>query len=109
MHCSKILKSRITSGNDIVISTEMLLVESEKLEKDLRISLADPETVQIPPDMQRDLSNFKLAQNQTELSQQITQLYQMLEDQGHLITQLVEATEGLKARKHTKGEGSTDR
>ena len=69
----------------------------------------DPERVSIPPDMQRDLSNLKLAQNQTELSEQIMQLHQTLEAQGRLITQLIEATEGLNARKHTESESSRDR
>ncbi|KAJ7046976.1 hypothetical protein C8F04DRAFT_1062356 [Mycena alexandri] len=41
-----------------------------------------------------DLSNRKLAHNQTELSKQISDLRGLVEVQGHLITQLVTALEG---------------
>ncbi|KAM6489995.1 hypothetical protein JOM56_014574 [Amanita muscaria] len=49
---------------------------------------------------QRDLSNFKLAQNQTELSQQIAGLHQVVEAQGQLIVQLTEAMKEFKLGKH---------
>ncbi|KAJ7074164.1 hypothetical protein C8F01DRAFT_1099454 [Mycena amicta] len=46
-----------------------------------------------------DLSNRKLAHNQTELSNQITELRNVVEAQGHLISRLVAALEGKgKAR-----------
>ncbi|KAJ7256551.1 hypothetical protein B0H12DRAFT_1112556 [Mycena haematopus] len=48
-----------------------------------------------------DLSNRKLAHNQTELSKQITELRGVVEAQGQLITRLVTALEGKgKARAH---------
>ena len=42
----------------------------------------------------RDLSNFKLAQNQTELSHQIEDLKATVELQGKLLTRLLVALEG---------------
>lgn len=46
-----------------------------------------------------DLSNRKLAHNQTELSKQIAELRTVVEAQGQLITRLVAALEGKgKAR-----------
>jgi hypothetical protein len=47
-----------------------------------------------------DLSNRKLAHNQTELSNQITELRGIVEAQGQLIARLVSALEGGDA-----GEG----
>ena len=42
----------------------------------------------------RDLSNFKLAQNQTELSHQIEDLKATVELQGKVLTRLLVALEG---------------
>lgn len=43
---------------------------------------------------QRDLSNRKLAQNQTELSQQISELRVAVEQQGQVIRELLTILEG---------------
>ena len=42
---------------------------------------------------QRDLSNLKLAQNQTELSRQIDELAGVVEAQGKMLTRLLELLE----------------
>ena len=42
----------------------------------------------------RDLSNMKLAQNQTELSKQIVDLSRMVEEQGHLLRRVMKVLEG---------------
>jgi len=56
---------------------------------------------QTPPS---DLSNRKLAHNQTELSKQITELRGVVEAQGQLIARLVTTLEGKgKARAHDTG------
>jgi len=41
-----------------------------------------------------DLSNMKLAQNQTELSKQIVDLSRMVEEQGQLLRQIMKVLEG---------------
>jgi potassium voltage-gated channel Shal-related subfamily D protein 2 len=43
------------------------------------------------PSVPKDLTNRKLAQNQTELSQQIAELRVTVENQGRMIEQLLEA------------------
>jgi len=42
----------------------------------------------------RDLSNTKLAQNQTELSKQIVDLSRMVEEQGQLLRRVMKVLEG---------------
>ena len=41
------------------------------------------------PALPKDLSNRKLAQNQTELSRQIAELRSTVEHQGHMVEQLL--------------------
>ncbi|KAJ7172311.1 hypothetical protein C8R46DRAFT_1161771 [Mycena filopes] len=56
------------------------------------------------PNGSSDLSNRKLAENQTELSNQIADLRGLVESQGQLISQLVTALEGKgKGRAHDIG------
>ncbi|TEB27742.1 voltage-gated potassium channel [Coprinellus micaceus] len=58
-----------------------------------------------PPSASRDLSNMKLAQNQTELSRQIEELRHVVEGQGRMVQRLLEVLgerekgEGKRARK----------
>lgn len=52
-----------------------------------------PEPVLTSPPSQ-DLSNFKLAQNQAELSKQIDTLKAVMEMQGKVMDRLLEAVEG---------------
>ncbi|KAF9546671.1 voltage-gated potassium channel [Agrocybe pediades] len=52
---------------------------------------------------QRDLSNLKLAQNQTELSRQIEELRETMEAQGKLLMRLLERMEGKGAANETAG------
>jgi len=55
----------------------------------------------------RDLSNMKLAQNQTELSKQIADLSRVVEEQGLLLRRLVNVLEGdnMNSRKGKEREG----
>lgn len=55
---------------------------------------ADPD--EIAP---RDLSNLKLAQNQTELSRQIAELRSTVEAQGQIMKRLLEAVEATSKGK----------
>lgn len=48
------------------------------------------------PTTSQDLSNFKLAQNQTELSHQIEDLKATVELQGKLLTRLLATLEGRR-------------
>jgi potassium voltage-gated channel Shal-related subfamily D protein 2 len=50
-----------------------------------------------------DLSNLKLAQNQTELSKQISDLRDTVEAQGVLIGRLLEALEGSEGKRRRTG------
>ncbi|PPQ71930.1 hypothetical protein CVT25_001736, partial [Psilocybe cyanescens] len=50
----------------------------------------------------RDLSNMKLAQNQTELSRQIEELAAAMEVQGRLLRRLMERVEGVGVKEEGK-------
>lgn len=54
-----------------------------------------PEPAMTSPRLQ-DLSNFKLAQNQTELSEQIDNLKAIVEMQGKMMNRLLDVIEGRK-------------
>ncbi|KAK7437720.1 hypothetical protein VKT23_018436 [Stygiomarasmius scandens] len=51
-----------------------------------------------PTQRERDLTNYKLAQNQTELSKQIIDLRDTVERQGEIIARLVGLLEGRKGK-----------
>ncbi|KAJ7940321.1 hypothetical protein B0H13DRAFT_1937566 [Mycena leptocephala] len=64
----------------------------------------DPFFASHNPTLPSDLSNRKLAHNQTELSKQISELRGVVEAQGQLIARLATALEGKgKARAHDTG------
>jgi len=68
----------------------------EKMTKDLYDSL-EPDSPSPSEDHQapsQDLSNFKLAQNQTQLSKQIEELKSTVEMQGQMMNRLIQALEG---------------
>ncbi|KAF8342408.1 hypothetical protein F5887DRAFT_975123 [Amanita rubescens] len=65
-------------------------------------SYVESEPAFAPPGIQRDLSNLKLAQNQTELSQQIARLHQVVEAQARLIQRLVDGTGEQSPKKMTR-------
>jgi hypothetical protein len=65
---------------------------------------SDPFFASHNPTLPSDLSNRKLAHNQTELSKQISELRGVVEAQGQLIARLATALEGKgKARAHDTG------
>ncbi|KAK2462679.1 hypothetical protein APHAL10511_005295 [Amanita phalloides] len=60
-----------------------------------------------PPGMHPELSNYKLAKNQTELSQQIGHLHQVIESQGRLLQCLADALgESAPGLKHIDSRSS---
>lgn len=83
-----------------VLGREFSLVW-EKMTRDQNDSLDQPDPPTIspsdtPPIPLQDLSNFKLAQNQTELSRQIEELKTAVEMQKQMVNRLLEAIEGRK-------------
>ncbi|KAF8628767.1 hypothetical protein AX15_003739 [Amanita polypyramis BW_CC] len=85
-------------GREFSIVWEKMSMNRVWLERD-RDSNIDPEPAFSPPGVQRDLSNYKLAQNQMELNQQIAHLQQLVEVQGRLIQRLVESVEGGRLKR----------
>lgn len=54
----------------------------------------------------RDLTNLKLAQNQTELSRQISELRVAMEAQGELLRRLVDVSDGSKGKERERASFS---
>ncbi|KAF8625611.1 hypothetical protein AX17_006797 [Amanita inopinata Kibby_2008] len=95
-------------GREFSIVWEKMIRNRSQEQEPEGDSYMDPNLVASPPTMQRDLSNFKLAQNQTELSQQIVHLHQVIEAQGRLIHRLVETMEELAPAKCAEKRTSLD-
>ncbi|EFI27342.1 hypothetical protein CC1G_14815 [Coprinopsis cinerea okayama7 len=64
-----------------------------------------PMHIPISSSASRDLTNMKLAQNQTELSHQIDELKGIVEEQGKLIGRLVDLLEGRGYSSAVNGKG----
>lgn len=78
-------------GREFSIVWEKMSKNRPQEEGQGRDSYIDSEPAFAPPGIPRELSNFKLAQNQTELSQQIAQLHQVVEAQARLVQQLADS------------------